>query len=418
MDGTNRIDIDGIFEEKPDTAASAVPETDTDALSGENNASDAVADDEVIPSETTGSAVLPDTADAAAGNKEVCTEQIAIAVPAAVPKINFSTLPKMICVLLAAAGIASYGYLGYTGLGYLKNGGLGALVAGRVFGGIVSVVTPLPNVPEIPDWQTPPDDLPDNVPPPEQELPPTEDFKILSENIGCTDPDDIINETAYSVDGLSLPTSAVPEFSSGKKVLIIHTHGTEGFASSDKVSYGEDFRTEDPEESIVAVGAAFAEILRSRGIETVHCETMFDAGSYSDAYYYSGKAVAEYVKNDPDIWYVLDIHRDAVIYEDGTVVRSDNGGAQLMIVCGTDEMGANFPNWRENFAFGKAYQHKLYDAVPNLVRHMNLRSASFNEQLAGRYLLLEVGTCGNTLAEAIASARIAAAVFADLILSK
>ena len=36
----------------------------------------------------------------------------------------------------------------------------------------------------------------------------------------------------------------------------------------------------------------------------------------------------------------------------------------------------------------------------DLMRGVNLRGASFNEQLAERYLLVEVGSAGNTLDEA------------------
>ncbi len=314
-------------------------------------------------------------------------------------------ITRTLCAVLAAAGTAAYGLLGYGAVSHMKNGGFRELVAEGVFGGAVVSVSPLPG---------------DSVQsePPAEEAPAEEYLTILSENIGCTDPDTVFNETEYSIDSDSLEAAAVPSYKRGNKVLIIHTHGTEGYAPEGNVPLDEDFRTNDPAESVVAVGSAFAETLLSCGIDTVHCTEMFDAESYIDAYSKSGAAVAEYVSDDPDIAYVIDIHRDAVIRENGTVVRSDNGGAQLMIVCGTDEMGADFPDWRKNFAFGKAYQHMLHDTAPELIRHMNLRSASFNQQLADRYLLLEVGTCGNTLAEAVSSAKIAAEVFAGLILSE
>lgn len=314
-------------------------------------------------------------------------------------------IKRSLCAVLALTGTAAYGYLGYGAVAHLKNGGFRELVAAGVFGGAVVSVSPMTS------------DTSESVYP-EAEMPTDEYLAISSENIGCTDPDAVFNETEYDLEYESVEASAVPKYATGNKVLIIHTHGTEGYAPEGDVPLNEDFRTNDSGESVVAVGSAFAEILQSRGIETLHCTEMFDAESYIDAYSRSGAAVAEYTKDDPDIAYVIDIHRDAVIRENGTVVRSDNGGAQLMIVCGTDEMGADFSDWRENFAFGKAYQHMLYDTAPELVRHMNLRSASFNQQLADRSLLLEVGTCGNTLAEAVDSAKIAAEAFADLILSK
>lgn len=315
--------------------------------------------------------------------------------------------PRMICGILAVTGIVSYGYLGYLGIERMKNGGFSEVIARSVYGGIITSVSPVTKDSE---GVAPVTD--------EAEIPSSENLKILSENIGCDDPDAVFNETDYELEGNVISVSAVPKYDKEKTVLIIHTHGTEGYAAGADVSAGEDFRTNDPEQSVVKVGSAFAEILESKGIRTIHCTEMFDAESYVNAYSLSGEAVADYIREDPTVSYVIDIHRDAVIRENGAIVRSDNGGAQLMIVCGTDEMGADFSQWRENFAFGMAYQHKLYEKAPNLVRHMNLRSASFNQQLCDRYLLLEVGTCGNTLSEAVDSAKIAAKVFADMILSE
>lgn len=50
-----------------------------------------------------------------------------------------------------------------------------------------------------------------------------------------------------------------------------------------------------------------------------------------------------------------------------------------------------------------------------MMRNINLRSASFNEQLASRYLLVEVGSAGNTLESAKEAGRRFAEVFAGVI---
>lgn len=319
---------------------------------------------------------------------------------------------RILGFILCVSGVLSYTYLGVYGVNYLKNGGFKLITANMIFGGLISdPVDPITN-----DNITP--EKTNNVP---EVTTDTDLLKISSEDIGCTEPIVFFNETEYDTDTGSVSASAVvPEFGNEGTALIIHTHGTEGYAEEvESVSADEDFRTDDPEKSVVAVGKAFAEILESRGIKTIHCTEMFDSESYIDAYTRSADAVSKYLDENPQISYVIDIHRDAVIREDGTVIKSDSGdGAQLMIVCGTDEMGADFPDWRENLAFGVEYQTKLFEKNENLMRHINLRSASFNQQLCDRYLLLEVGTCGNTLSEAIKSAEIAADVFADVILQE
>lgn len=312
---------------------------------------------------------------------------------------------RAVCGILAAAGVISYGYLGYRGVSYMRSVGLTRAVLTGIFGGEMVTVPP-----QVMPEETVPPAAEDTVDPPEREY-----LELSSEDIGITDPDAVFNETGYDLDAESVEAWTTP-YRSGDTVLVIHTHGTEAYAPEGDIPADDDFRSDDPENNIVAVGTAFAENLRSHGINVIHCKKMFDLESYIDAYARSGDAVSRFMAAYPEISYVVDIHRDAVIRQDGTVVRSDGGsGAQLMIVCGTDEMGADFSRWRENFAFGRRYQQLLFEKDPHIVRHMNLRGASFNQQLCEHYLLLEVGTCGNTLEEAKAAAETAAASFADLL---
>ena len=93
---------------------------------------------------------------------------------------------------------------------------------------------------------------------------------------------------------------------------------------------------------------------------------------------------------------------------DGTVYApvTDADGvrsAQLMFVVGTDEAGADHPGWRDNLALALRLQTALSDWYPTLMRDVNLRSASFNEQYAKGSLLIEAGAAGCTLDEALAS---------------
>ena len=322
-------------------------------------------------------------------------------------KVGFAhIISRMICAFLAFVGIASYVWAGYKGFKYFADGNFEQIALAAVFGGRITMVEADPLT-----YETEYDD---------EEQPYTAEkyLKLSREDIGCSTPDIIHNETDYRIPD-SIITSKVSGYRHGDTVLIIHTHGTEAFAPEGDIPEDEDFRTDDITQNIVAVGSAFAKILESKGVNVIHSTEMFDESSYVDAYKRSGAAVVDYMKKHPDISYVFDIHRDAVVRTDGTVVGSDGGsGAQLMLVMGTDEMGADFPDWRDNLLFGRQYQHRLYERDPKLIRHMNLRGASFNQQLCDKYILLEVGTSGNTLAEAVASAEVAADVFADMILGK
>lgn len=246
---------------------------------------------------------------------------------------------------------------------------------------------------------------------------------IKIEDMSCENIFTLSNQTGYSPDTEALLASCViPASSVGSGeplVLIIHTHATECYSPEGAAEYGEDtaFRTHDTSSNTVAVGDAAAEVLRENGIGTLHCTELFDGESYIDSYSRSAAAVAEYTAQYPTLRYVLDIHRDAVFSSDMTLVApiSPDGVAQIMLVCGTDEMGADFPDWEENLSFALALQSAAHTKYPGMMRNINLRSASFNEQLASRYLLVEVGSAGNTLESAKEAGRRFAEVFAGVI---
>lgn len=200
------------------------------------------------------------------------------------------------------------------------------------------------------------------------------------------------------------------------QVLIVHTHGTEGYADSAENAY----RSQNIEQNVVAVGAAFADALGECGLSALHCETMFDADSYIKAYTNSYAAVQNYLLQYPSIRYIIDLHRDAIPDAAGGYARlaADIEGtsyAQLMLVVGTDEAGARHPNWKNNLRTAAELQKSACASYPGLMRPINLRKASFNQQLSPGYLLLEVGSCGNRLDEACGAVRLFAKSFADAV---
>ena len=72
--------------------------------------------------------------------------------------------------------------------------------------------------------------------------------------------------------------------------------------------------------------------------------------------------IDENLKKYPSIKVVLDVHRDAFIYEDGSKLKvtCDQNGistAKVMLVVGTDSMGLSHPNWRGNLNFAAKIQN-------------------------------------------------------------
>ncbi len=230
------------------------------------------------------------------------------------------------------------------------------------------------------------------------------------------------NETDYTFDTGALLGAGYPiEPVSGDQpsVLILHTHATESYAQ-EKASTVTDTRSDNPEQNMIAVGKALSDSLAKGGVQAVHCTRMHDAASYNDAYDSSRKSVEEYLEKYPSIRYVLDVHRDAIETAEGgmakPVIEKDGTKlAQVMLVVGTNEGGADHPGWKTNLCVAARLQERMMAFDQSFARPINLRSASFNQQYCPGFLLVEIGSCANTLEEAKASAEVFGSLFAALI---
>ena len=194
-------------------------------------------------------------------------------------------------------------------------------------------------------------------------------------------------------------------------VLIVHTHGSESYTKTKGQNYAEcgSYRTRETEYNMVAVGGILAQKLEEAGIRVIHDRTLHDDPSYNAAYSSSREAVQRYLAQYPSIQLVLDLHRDAATYSDGTqyatsVTVDGEKIAQLMLVMGTDSAGLHYPNWQENLSVALKMLVQLEKLAPGITRTTTLRTSRYNQDLHSAMLLVEVGSAGNTLSQAKAAA--------------
>lgn len=245
--------------------------------------------------------------------------------------------------------------------------------------------------------------------------------EIFTSNETPYDPDfDALLDSPYPIEA-ALPASA----EGGEPlVLILHTHGTEAFAPEGVTRLASDTaaRSDNTDENIVAVGAVMTEVLREAGIPTLHCKIMHDLDSYTASYDKSLETVQAYLAAYPSIRYIFDVHRDAITTTAGEIAKlvcevECELTAQVMTVVGTNHRGADHADWQDNLRVAATLQDMLTRRTPNFARPINIRSASFHQQLSPGFLLLEVGSAGNTLSEAKRAGTILAEVIADMIKS-
>ena len=222
----------------------------------------------------------------------------------------------------------------------------------------------------------------------------------------------ISNSTGVSVD-INNYISSVPSFlSEDFSVLIVHTHTTESYTPSPKYAYTptDTDRTRDDNFNVVRVGTEIKNILSQNGINVYHDTTTNDYPSYNGSYNRSRMAVENFIGRDSSVKIVLDVHRDAIVRENGEKVKytakiNDEDAACVMLVVGSSISGLEHNNWAENLSFAAQLQKHIQSLYPDLMRPINFRKERFNQHLAPGAIIVEVGTNANTLDEALLGAR-------------
>lgn len=263
------------------------------------------------------------------------------------------------------------------------------------------------------------------------------DGKIIFKNYGTNKGTRFINldvagqvRNATSVKNATLVKEAKkkPDFKikANKKpeVLIMHTHTTEGFEPYERDYYDNSHpsRTKDLDKNVAKVGEALAKKLENAGIGVIHDKTIHDNPSYNGSYERSAVTVKKILKENPTIKVVLDIHRDAIVQENGdriAPIAEINGkkAAQVMIISGCDDGTMNMPNYLKNFRLASLLQQQIESDNKGLTRAVLFDYRKYNQDLTTGSLLIEVGAYSNSLDQAVYSAELIGDSIAKALLS-
>lgn len=226
-----------------------------------------------------------------------------------------------------------------------------------------------------------------------------------------------INTPNYPADASALLAAPLQFVSknSEPRILIVHTHTSEGYADSPGA------RSDNPAENVVSVGRIIQKELEKSGIQTIHDTTQNDYPSYNQSYKKAMEVIQQNLKKNPTLEIVLDVHRDYITDQNGNQVKPTvtlkNGkkAAQIMFVMGTDAMGLSHPDWQHNLSFSVKIQDALNKLQPGLCRSINIRTERFNQHMTKGSMIIEVGSAANTLDEAKESAVLIAKGIAEVL---
>lgn len=186
-------------------------------------------------------------------------------------------------------------------------------------------------------------------------------------------------------------------------VYIYQTHNLESFLPESK--------TIDPNEvfndtkNITLVGERLSQALKEKGINSIHDKTniteiLKEQGlPFSEAYSVSREPLYTALKNNSSIKMVFDLHRDSRKRTDTTVKIDGKDYSRVAFIVSRTSV-----NYEVNLKFAKLLHSYFEEEFPNLSRGVFVKDEppnqnTYNQDLLGNSVLLEIGGPENTLEE-------------------
>ncbi len=195
----------------------------------------------------------------------------------------------------------------------------------------------------------------------------------------------------------------------GISVLIVNTHAFESYAREGMLYYTDTAFSSNAAQDhrISAAAHALCEALNENGIGAIFVDCMTESafGSYQNA----KKMVELTLEDHPEIVLILDLHRGILTDETGALLRpitqiSDAVTAQIRILLGTGG------NWETHASAALSFYETANLTYSSLMMPLTVSENTFLQTCSVPVLTLEIGTAGNTVAEALVSAEMLANV--------
>lgn len=181
-------------------------------------------------------------------------------------------------------------------------------------------------------------------------------------------------------------------------VYLYNTHQLEEY-------YGETPNNYNVKPNVLIASYMLKEKLNNKNIPTI-VETS-NIKKYIEKhnlkYYESYKASRHFIikrkKENKNLKYFIDIHRDSISRSKSTLKYKNKKYAKVVFVIGTE-----FNNYKNNMKFAKSLSNKINIQVPNLSKGIIKKSGKgvngiYNEDVDNNLILIEVGGVGNTIEE-------------------
>lgn len=204
--------------------------------------------------------------------------------------------------------------------------------------------------------------------------------------------------------------------SQSTQVFIYHTHYWESYLSEVGEKQPHKAVSLDKDKNINRVGKHLEKTLNQLGV-SAKASTSQPKTNSRMAYNTSRKKVIAAMKQNQDLNYIIDIHRDSQPRQKTTLTINGKTYAKLAFV-----VGKSSKYYQQNRKLAQRLHERLNKVYPGLSRAVIEKpktrgiNGEYNQSLSPNSMLIEVGGVGNTFSEAYRSTEVLAKVLSEEIL--
>lgn len=228
---------------------------------------------------------------------------------------------------------------------------------------------------------------------------------------------DVLTNNLYSSLGDKDSLSSVKE--QEPLVYIYQSHNLESFFT--EVNTDDASQAFHDTKNITLVGERLSQSLLKSGIYSIHDKTNImeilkeNSFPFSETYTVSREPLKAALENNKSIKMVFDIHRDSRKRSDTTIKLNGKDYPKMALIISRSSI-----NYEDNFKFSKILHKEIEEKYPGLsrgviVKDNPVKQNTYNQDLFGNSVMLEIGGPENTLEEEYRTADVLAEIITVLL---
>lgn len=209
------------------------------------------------------------------------------------------------------------------------------------------------------------------------------------------------------------PPPMAKENGLSKRVLIYTTHFWESYLPELKGKGNSANKASDLKVNVTTLSKYLVQSLERHGVGAMSTHKKY---TWEGSYGKSRKMVQAVMKQNEDITYLIDIHRDSLRRNKTTLTYDGKSYARLAFI-----VGKSSKNYEENLQLARQLHNELNRLVPGISRAVITKeraqgnNGEYNQSLSPNSMLVEVGGVDNNFEEGYRSLDLMAKVLAERI---